>query len=219
MRARTMQTAPGAGSRPPERPSYSVGSTHRGPTDRKRRPDDEMSEDTRALRQTTESLPEQAAADPDDTNRSRSRSPKRPQYSGGTLSFRSDRPSAPTRRRDKVRPPLRCRQTIPKTAATEIVRRHDTVVPNIGIPTFQAITSFDTPRFPPAVFESDRRLPQPRITHPDGPLPTDIKKIIRKTRRPSPPTAHPNMPWCSIKPASRQRNHRHGRSRSRPAGR
>ncbi len=53
--------------------------------------------------------------------------------------------------------------------------------------TFQAITSFDTPRFPPAVFESDRRLPQPRITHPDGPLPTDIKKIIRKTRRPSSP--------------------------------
>lgn len=50
--------------------------------------------------------------------------------------------------------------------------------------TFQAITSFDTPRFPPAVFESDRRFPQPRITHPDGPLPTDIKKIIRKTRPP-----------------------------------
>ena len=87
MRARTIQTSPGARSRSPEHPSYSVGSTHRGPTDRKQRPDDEMSGDTRALRQTTGSLPEQAAAGPDDTNRSRNRSPKRPQYSGRDAVF------------------------------------------------------------------------------------------------------------------------------------
>lgn len=186
MRTRTIQTPPGAGSRPPERPSYSVGSTHRGPTDRKQRPDDEMAGDTRALRQTTGSSP--------GNRRPRTRTI---QTGAGRRSARNTPArrclSDPTGHRlrldDETKSVCRSvagkrspRRRHPKSSAVTI-RWYRTSAYH----TFQAITSFDTPRFPPAVFESDRRLPQPRITHPDGPLPTDIKKIIRKTRRPSSP--------------------------------
>ena len=127
----------------------------------------------------------QVDASPDDTNSSRSRSPKRPQYSGRDAVFpirQAIGPDSTTRQSPSAAPlpvnaPPRRRQ--PKSSAVTI-RWYRTSAYH----TFQAITSFDTPRFPPAVFESDRRLPQPRITHPDGPLPTDIKKIIRKTRPP-----------------------------------